>query len=1165
MKNGMKWFLLVCLIAVGGEAVAKSGVYVLKSDSLKVVVDSAFPRVISYTDRESGAVFYGQNKSLSEVLLNGETHTPTIKSMGPEKLRNRKSKTAAYKLVFPEAGNVEMIAMLSVEGPVVTLSITDIKDNDDFRIGSVEIPNHSLLSIRSTQSDATLATATINADKSKRMDEFTKITADLPKEEKRSNAAYAILSTKQLAATLVNNSAYDIDKDDVLPEGVKKDKSVELGNGRVRVAVEASSSGATASLSSGEWTYRAEKSDLTEDALWCKVIITGDRNDDGQIDWQDGAIAYRDIMVDPYKWEMTKKRVAQHIVFNFGSAAGEPFLRTLDNVKRVHYATDGLGQFILMKGYQSEGHDSAHPDYGGNIGRRQGGKEEMNYLVDVAQEWNAEMGVHINCQEAYPEAYTFEHDMVYTNMGGWNWIDQSYVMNHRWDITSGAFEKRVQHLKSDVPGLDFIYMDIYWGDGWLSQEFERVFRRAGLGISTELPQMLEHAATWSHWSTDITYGPDTLRGVNSHIIRFIRNHQKDMYLVHPLLGHAELGDFEGWQGRTDFNQFLGKLYRAALPSKYLQHFEIMKWTDHEVLLSGDVRITDESGTRQFFHKGRKVLEGSAYLLPWEPTTEAKLYHWNGEGGETTWKLPASWSVNNVKVYQLTDTGRLPAVDVPVVEGKVTLTAAAKTPYVVYREEAPAQREPNWGEGSLVKDPGFYDKSLANWSLAADEGVVSIETDDHVRTALTFNESEEPAMVSQFLTGLKPGTYSASVWVEVEGVEQDTTTASSTEVANPPAHAIDGNPQTRWCASSGAAGEWLKLDLGESTELSGARIAWEKASNNLFAVAVSADGAQWQTVVEKQPASGDEQIVEFSAPARYLRLDIDGSNDAYASVRILEALNAEGERIELPAKESPVRKASLVAVPEGGEGATVWTDSSPFINTVKNSHWNRSRTQLMRVLFDVPERSGMVRVGLMADPGTSRIRFDNVRVVPTVRCEKEGYDFYQDFENVGEGWFPFVKGTVGGVEDPRTHLSERHEPYTQKGWNGKLIDDVIEGDWSLKAHEERIGSENTPGMIYRTLSQTLRFEPGKKYEVSFDYQCAYDGEYEFLIGSDEAGWSSIVTNIPFAKTDKTERFVVAVEPGEKKSVWVGVQRMMKNDRKRPEADLVVDNLGVRELD
>ena len=51
MKNGIKWFLLAGLLVVGGDALAGGpDVYVLKSDTLEVVVDQAFS-----DDQEQGA------------------------------------------------------------------------------------------------------------------------------------------------------------------------------------------------------------------------------------------------------------------------------------------------------------------------------------------------------------------------------------------------------------------------------------------------------------------------------------------------------------------------------------------------------------------------------------------------------------------------------------------------------------------------------------------------------------------------------------------------------------------------------------------------------------------------------------------------------------------------------------------------------------------------------------------------------------------------------------------------------------------------------------------------------------------------------------------------------------------------------------------------------
>jgi len=447
-----------------------------------------------------------------------------------------------------------------------------------------------------------------------------------------------------------------------------------------------------------------------------------------------------------------------------------------------------------------------------------------------------------------------------------------------------------------------------------------------------------------------------------------------------------------------------------------------------VKLTGDVRITDEHGYREIFKDGRKVLAGATYLLPWEPAKGEKLYHWNREGGVSTWDIPKDWKVKTVKLYELSHLGRKLVADLPVKDGKITIEAKPRTPYVVYQTEAPKLPAPNWGEGTPVKDPGFLDSTLANWKVVADKGVVSVVTDDHVRTALTFQPSEKPATVSQTIT-LKPGTYSVTAWVMVD-----------------------------------------------------------KAG----------------------------------------------------------------------------RKASLIASPEGGKTSISWTDESPLENTIKNSEWNRTRMQLIRTVFDVPAGKGKVTISLKADPGTSLVQFDAIRVQKSNHLAKKGFDFFQDFEHVDEGWFPFVKGPLGGVEDPRTHLSELHAPFTQKGWNGRKIDDALTGNWSLKCRRERTpGKKGDKALIYRTLPQTLRFEPGKKYEVSFDYQSAYSGEYEFVVGVGVGDKVKELQTLPLEEAHANKHVTVTIEPKKGQSIWIGMNRINSGAKHR-DADLVIDNLGVKTL-
>ena len=109
------------------------------------------------------------------------------------------------------------------------------------------------------------------------------------------------------------------------------------------------------SLTSAAWYYElgdangqknaSKYDDYPVSELPCtKVAIAADANGDETIDWNDGALAFRDIMNIPYGSENIKDLVNYRIVMNFASMASNPYHTTADNIKKVYLATDGLPQ-----------------------------------------------------------------------------------------------------------------------------------------------------------------------------------------------------------------------------------------------------------------------------------------------------------------------------------------------------------------------------------------------------------------------------------------------------------------------------------------------------------------------------------------------------------------------------------------------------------------------------------------------------------------------------------------------------------------------------------------------------------------------------------------------------------------------------------------------------
>ncbi|OFI36581.1 endo-alpha-N-acetylgalactosaminidase [Arthrobacter sp. SW1] len=1012
---------LACVVATSSlafsatapaAAVTAAGVETLSSANLSVEVSTSFPQVLRYTDVASGARLDGTPARLSTITVNGTEQRVSATS----------SKSAGnamdYVLTLPDFGNITIDARLSVEGSTVSFKVTAINDADAFQVKTLQLPQLTLVSVTSGQPGAQISTANLSVDRAKSGDLFTPVTAATPLDAAPKSSAYALANTAELAAAMESNALYDTSAGPGSKDQGRFWRQAVNDGGAVRMGV-----------SSGQWLYRAEGSRTTEELPWTRVAITADANADGGVDWQDAAIAMRSIQVKAHKGEQTPDNVVTHIPFNFASQATHPFLRTLDDVKRISLATDGLGQVAMLKGYTSEGHDSANTDYGNNFNTRAGGLEDLNKLVSAGKEWNAKFGVHINATEIYPEAKSFAEDLLTANKSlGWNWLDQSYYINQRHDLTSGKLAERIKELADATDdNLDFVYVDVYYEYGWLAERLQQELVKNGFRVGSEWADKLSRNNTWSHWANDENYGGSSNKGINSRILRFINNSQSDVWNPDPKLGTSHIVEFEGWTGQNNYTAFYKNIWEANLPAKFLQHHQITKWTDDRIELAGGVWVTGNTAAeRNITVGGTSVLSGDKYLLPWASKSgEAtdKLYHYNPAGGSSTWALTDAFgNATKLQQFKLTDNGRVKVADVPVVNGKVTLAAEPGQPYVLTADPAAVSvpADSAFGEGTRFMDPGFNSSDLAKWNPSGNATIV--------RHALGHRYAElgaGTASVSQKLLPFESGTYSVSTFVEIE-----------------------------------------------------------------------------------------------------------------------------------PGKKRPT--TLTVEVP-GGKSQSITIDSSNAQNYVAADEKTGTRFQRVRVLVDIPQNGIRPTVRVTAGEGTAKVRLDDFRAVKTSRVATNGV-VAEDFENVDQGWGPFVKGNAGGSTDPRTHITERHEPFTQKGWHTNVIDEVLDGTWSLIAHDENRAPNGGPGMVYRTTEATVPFQAGRKYRISFDYQNSKDGQYSWMSGYDSPAGPAVTGIQPIAKQTTTARFEQILDAGFCGDYFVGLQRSGSSGG----SDFTLDNFLVEDL-
>ncbi len=125
-------------------------------------------------------------------------------------------------------------------------------------------------------------------------------------------------------------------------------------------------------------------------------------------------------------------------------------------------------------------------------------------------------------------------------------------------------------------------------------------------------------------------------------------------------------------------------------------------------------------------------------------------------------------------------------------------------------------------------------------------------------------------------------------------------------------------------------------------------------------------------------------------------------------------------------------------------------------------------------------SGEVTVSIGAVAGDAKVRIDNARVsADTTAPFAAGTVYSNDFEGNEAGWGPFVKGDANGIDDPRTSISRRHDPYASSDWRntakpfdagplaGLAVDTSSTAITSLMSH-----SENN-GVVYRTDRRSFR--------------------------------------------------------------------------------------------
>ena len=726
------------------EAEAETGAeQEIHSDKLAVTMDKAFPRVIRYT--MDGKILQGQEIPYYIVEFNNKEYRPQVKAeFAPN--------SATYHLTVEIAPKqtVTFDVVYTVEGNVLQMKLKNIQD-EAYPLYNINFPVQSLVSMSSDQTGAELRAANYTTAE-QRLDLTTR-----PAEDMYNSASIVVLSNNELGAA-INNESY---------------------NGHRGISYQTMRIGerTTTGVWSTGFPYRGLDKKVMFAEPWVKVAITGDRNADGKVDFQDAAIARRDdcqkdgCKADAFGYENVMGSY-NTIAMNVGSAAQYPFLRILDNVKKMSLGLDDFPQTVIIKGYNGQGHDSNNNDFA-NYNQAAGGLKDFNTLLAESEKYNTKIGIHINETETYPESTTYGR--LHTAYGGWPWYDVARLIHHdndSLDASADGLQGRLDKLNNDTNHkLDLIYVDVYHKTRWPMFTLASKINGMGMAMATEYPSAVDKQSVWAHH----VGGHVTQDNLTGNLTRFVNNQYQDIFGSSSLFrGTNRVSGINGWQNASNYYAAQNHFFTSVLPNRFLAQYPIMRWENaNEVVLGQNMNVVTkmENGTNVITLDGREVARGNQIFIPYTVDGVEKIYHWNPAKGDSTWTLPVCFDgQTSVKVFKLTDMGRTEMREVAVNEGKVTISAEANTAYVIYKGDAKVENTGSltgydWGQGGFVKDAGF-DSHTADFGWTVTNSAFT--NNNHGNTYLVMSGAQDGS-AEQVISGLTPGkSYQASVWAEVSG-------------------------------------------------------------------------------------------------------------------------------------------------------------------------------------------------------------------------------------------------------------------------------------------------------------------------------------------------------------------------------------------------------------
>jgi Endo-alpha-N-acetylgalactosaminidase len=396
----------------------------------------------------------------------------------------------------------------------------------------------------------------------------------------------------------------------------------------------------------------------------------------------------------------------------------QTFSQALETIQRLDRITAGIPKVVYLVGWQHNGHDSKWPDWSvvnPALKRAEDATalDSLRWLIREGAKHHTRVSLHINMFDAYEDSplwqsYLDQNIIAKDTQGnvifgethdGMRSSQISYT--REWEL--GLAQQKIDNLLAMIPelaGTGTIHIDAFHSMRPLGQN-QPISPLLGHSVETEAATQRKIYRYWRNKGLDVTsegagfLRPDAFVGLqpfswaNEGIVQSLPDR---LYGSTPMRAEPEI-----------------KQDAVNLPG-LLQQFSqnVMPWY-----------ITNVQGAAP----AASLTANGNTMLPalWKNELALVAFSQNGYTGQE-WELPATWrGVNRVRAVIISLTEPEAPVEIPVTDGKITLTLAAGTARLLTAIDPPQP-----GESSLL-NPSFETPATplystpAGWAVLAGSG------------------------------------------------------------------------------------------------------------------------------------------------------------------------------------------------------------------------------------------------------------------------------------------------------------------------------------------------------------------------------------------------------------------------------------------------------------